>query len=229
MHWNDDHDLFALMRRELFSAVLGDVLDTLGLTHQFLPPSIQPLRSDMVVVGRAMPVLEADYPIFNGEDGQTELSNKPFGLMMEALDDLKPHEIYVASGGSPQYALWGELMSVRAMHLGGAGAILNGYSRDTRGICKINFPTFSRGGFAQDQRVRGKVIDFRTPLLIEGTRVSPGDIVFGDLDGVVVVPRAAERETIMAALEKVRAENLVRTALEGGMPSAEAFATYGVL
>src|SRR3954469_17679875 len=114
MQWTDDHDMFAQMRRELSSAVLGDILDTLGFTHQFLPPTVRPLRTDMVVVGRAMPVLEADYPEHGDEDGQTALSGKPFGLMLEALDDLQPDEVYIASGGSPQYALWGELMSVRA-------------------------------------------------------------------------------------------------------------------
>jgi regulator of RNase E activity RraA len=86
--------------------------------------------------------------------------------MLEALDDLKPNEVYICTGGSPRYALWGELMSIRAMHCGAAGAVLDGYSRDTRGILKLGFPTFSHGSYAQDQNPRGKVVDYRVPIVI---------------------------------------------------------------
>ena len=86
---------------------------------------------------------------------------KPFGLMLEALDDLRPNEVYVATGGSFRYALWGELMSTRARYLGAAGAVLNGFVRDAAGIEALGFPTFCRGLYAQDQGPRGKVIDFR--------------------------------------------------------------------
>jgi 4-hydroxy-4-methyl-2-oxoglutarate aldolase len=95
--WQNDAELFSMMRRTLFTAVVGDVLDTLGFRHQFLPASIQPLSTDMVVVGRAMPVLEADFYAYRDEEGQSDLSREPFGLMFRALDDLKEHEVYVAS------------------------------------------------------------------------------------------------------------------------------------
>lgn len=229
MQWANETEMFAAMRRELFTAVLGDVLDALGLLHQFLPPNIQPLRADMVVLGRAMPVLEADFSAAGEEIGQTPLSQKPFGLLFEALDDLQPNEVYVAAGGSGQYALWGELMSTRAVQLGAAGAVVNGYSRDTHGILRLNFPTFSIGRYAVDQRPRGRVVDFRVPVEMDGLRIAPGDIVFGDIDGVLVVPRAVEAEAIQRAFEKVRQENLVRTALEGGMSTVAAFAKYGVM
>lgn len=229
MTWKSDEELWDLMRRELFTAVIGDVLDALGLYHQFLPPSIRPLQDDMVVVGRAMPVLEADCFVVDAQEARRATPYKPFGLMFEALDDLKPHEVYVATGGSPRYALWGELMATRASRLGCGGAVLHGYSRDTRGLLRLGFPVFSHGRYAQDQGARGRVIDFRVPVEIEGVAVCPGDIVFGDVDGVVVVPRAVEEETIRLALEKVHKENLVKTAIEGGMSSAEAFRMYGVM
>jgi regulator of RNase E activity RraA len=226
--WQDDDQLFKLMRTELFTAVVGDILDTMGLLHQFLPPHIQPLRDDMVVIGRAMPVLDVDY--FGDHDSsQTDIGGQPFGLMLHALDDLKPHEVYVATGGSPNYALWGELMSTRAMHLKAAGAVCNGYSRDTRGILALGFPTFSMGRYAQDQGARGKVVDWRIGVEIGRVRVNPGDIVFGDIDGVLIIPRAAEEEAITRALDKARTENRVRTAIEGGMSTVEAFKTFGVM
>jgi regulator of RNase E activity RraA len=220
---------FERIRSELFTAVVGDVLDTLGYLHQFLPPQIAPLHEDMIVLGRAMPVLEADFFVDPGSSGSGPLSAQPFGLMFRALDDLRPNEVYVATGASQRYALWGELMSTRAMHLGAAGAVVDGYSRDTRGVRRLGFPTCSRGRYAQDQGVRGKVVDFRVAVEIGGVRVSPGDLVFGDIDGVVVIPQSVEDEVLRLALEKVYAENHVRRAIENGMSTVDAFERFGVM
>ncbi len=225
----DDAALFAAMRARLFTAVVGDILDTMGLLHQFLPPNIRALRDDMVVLGRAMPVLEADFFGVSDRSGNAEISAKPFGLMFHALDSLKPHEVYVASGASPRYALWGELMSTRALHLKAAGAVVDGYCRDSAGILALNFPTFSYGTYAQDQGPRGKVVDYGVPIEIGGVRIRPGDVIFGDRDGVLVIPREAEADAIARAFEKVATENKVRLAIEGGMSTVEAFERFGVM
>jgi len=226
---SSEEQLFQSARRELFSAVIGDVMDKMGLQHQFLPPAIVPLDRQMIVCGRAMTVLEADVFDEVVEGSHNPLSAKPFGLMMEALDSLQTNEVYLCTGSSPRYALWGELMSVRATKCGAAGAVVDGYSRDTRGVLALGFPTFSYGSYAQDQGPRGKVIDYRIPIQVGQVRVSPGDIVFGDLDGVCVVPRAAEEEVLNRAFEKARKEKVVRKALEEGMPAKDAFAKYGIL
>jgi regulator of RNase E activity RraA len=227
--WRTDDELFALARRELFTAVVGDIMDKLGFQKQFLPPEVKPLREDMVAIGRSMTVLEADVLENTNPGGQNKLLQRSFGLMLEALDDLKRNEVYICTGASPQYALWGELMSTRAMKLGAVGAVVNGYSRDTRGILSLNFPTFSWGRYAQDQAPRGKVIDFRVPLQIGETRVESGDIAFGDIDGVCIVPRCIEQEVFTRALEKARGEKLVKKALERGMSARTAFDKYGIL
>lgn len=227
--WNTDPELFDLAQRELFTAVVGDVMDGLGLLRQFLPPGIRPLSDEMVVIGRALPVLAADTFGEQGAAAGNPVMSQPFGLLLEALDDLKPREVYVCTGGSRRYALWGELMSVRALRLGAAGAVLDGYSRDTRGILELRFPTFSAGGYAQDQRPRGKVIDFRMPIEIEGVRIAPGDLVFGDRDGVCIIPTAAVEEVFSSALEKARGEKDVRRALEQGMSARQAFKKFGIL
>jgi len=218
-----NQDLAPLFQ-SLFTAVVGDVMDQMGYQDQFLPPSIKPLRDDMIVVGRAMPVLEADRA-----DVPAELLDKPFGVMLEALDDLKKGEVYICSGCSPDFALWGELMSTRAQHLGAAGAVLDGYSRDTTGILELNFPTFSYGNYAQDQAPRGSVVDFRTTITIGRVVIQPGDIIFGDLDGVCVIPQKVEREVIERATQKATTEDQVRIAIEAGMPAVEAFRKYGVM
>ena len=224
-----DHEIFQSARRELFSAVIGDVMDKMGLLRQFLPPTIVPLERSMVVCGRAMTVLEADVFDESVADSHNPLSALPFGLMMDALDDLKTDEVYICTGASPRYALWGELMSVRARQCGAAGAIVDGYSRDTRGVLALGFPTFSHGSYAQDQGPRGKVIDFRIPIQIGQARIAPGDILFGDLDDVCVVPRAAGQEVLDRAFEKARKEKTVRKALEEGMTSKAAFKKFGIL
>jgi 4-hydroxy-4-methyl-2-oxoglutarate aldolase len=227
--WNNDDELFALMRARLFPAVVGDILDTMGLLKQFLSPGIRPLRSDMVIAGRAMPVLETNCFSASEPEGQLPISRQPFGLLFQALDDLKAHEVYVATGCAPQFALWGGLMTTRAMHLQAAGAVLDGYSRDTPEVLASGLPVFSYGGYAQDQGPRGKVVDYRVPVEINGVRIAPGDIVFGDLDGVLVIPRHAEEEAIRKALEKASTENRVRDAIQNGMSTVQAFKTFGVM
>ncbi|NTY41078.1 RraA family protein [Burkholderia diffusa] len=226
VHWENDRELFGLMRTKLFSAVIGDVLDKLGYQHQFLPQAIKPIDDSMVIAGRAMPVLEADY---FADAGHNALSRKTFGMLFEAIDDLREDEIYVATGSSLRYALWGGLTSTRATKLLAAGAILDGFHRDTTEILGRGFPTFSRGSYAQDQAPRGKVVDWRVPVEIGGVRICPGDIMFGDRDGVLLVPRSVERQTIELALEKVAAESTVRLAIEAGMSTVEAYERYGVM
>jgi regulator of RNase E activity RraA len=225
-YWEDNNELFELMRTELYTAVVGDVMDKMGYFNQFLPPQIQPLHDDMVVAGRPMTVLEADTiaELKTGEEAKN-----PFGLMLEALDDLKANEVYICSGSSPTYALWGELMSTRAHILGAAGAVVNGYSRDTKGILERNFPTFSYGRYAQDQAPRGKVIDYRCPLDINGVKVNDGDLVFGDLDGVCIIPREIEKKVITAALDKARGEKTVAEAIKGGMSAKDSWDKYGIM
>jgi 4-hydroxy-4-methyl-2-oxoglutarate aldolase len=218
--------VFSNLRDKLFTAVVGDVLDTMGWRCQFLPQAIGPLKPDMKFVGRAMPVLEAD--IFD-DGARSSGGSKPFGLMLEALDDLRPNEVYVATGGSFRYALWGELMSTRARYLRAAGAVLNGFVRDAAGIEALGFPTFCRGLYAQDQGPRGKVIDFRVSIEIEGVRIASGDLIFGDREGVLVIPSEVAAEAIEAALAKASTENRVATAIRHGMGAREAFETYGVM
>jgi regulator of RNase E activity RraA len=227
--WKTDEDLFSTIRRELFTCVVGDVMDKMGLQHQFLPPQIRALRPDMVVVGRAMPVLSVDVFEQKVTGAHNELMEKPFGLMLEALDDLKASEVYVNTGSSPRNALWGELMSIRARKLGAAGAVLNGYVRDTKAVLKLDFPAFCWGSYAQDSAPRYKVVDFRIAIEIGCVRLRPGDFVLGDVDGVCVVPVDSATEVFTKALEKARGEKLVRKALEQGSSAVAAFEKHGIM
>jgi len=218
--WKSDTQLFELIKTQLYTPVVGDILDQYGCFHQFLPPAVRPLRNDMKIAGRAMPVLQMD--VFGPQKNM-------FGLMTQALDDLKPGEVYIATGGTMQSANWGEIMTAAARTRGAVGAVVNGYHRDTPRVLEQNWPVFSRGHWAQDSAPRMKVVDFRCRIEIEGTVVEPGDLVFGDIDGVVIVPARLEHEVMTKALEKARAEKTVRKEIEGGMSSTAAFKKHGVL
>jgi len=227
--WKNDKELYKIAKSELFVALVGDVLDKLGYQHQFLPPNIKPLQNDFVVIGRAMPVLEADVFEEASESTNNPIMKKPFGIMFEALDNLQEDEVYICSGSSPRYALWGGLMSTRAIKLKAAGAVLHGWSRDTNEILNLGFPTFSFGGYAQDQGPRGKVINYSVPIEIEGVRIHPGDIIYGDRDGVLVVPKKTVNQAFRGAIEKARGEQQVKKALENGMSTVDAFNKFGIM
>ena len=218
--WANDEQMFALIKNELYTPVVGDILDDIGYAHQFLPQPIQPMRESMKLAGRAMPVLMID--VFGKQ-------KQPFGKLTEALDQLKPGEIYLASGGEMRCAYWGEILTATAKKRGAVGAAINGFHRDTPKVLEQDWPVFSRGRFAQDSGVRTQVVDYRCPIEVGGVKVEPGDLVVGDLDGVVIVPAEVEKEVIRRALEKARGEKLVRKEIEAGMSSTDAFRKYGIL
>ncbi|GHV35194.1 demethylmenaquinone methyltransferase [Synergistales bacterium] len=215
-----DGALFEKMKEKLYTPVVGDILDSLGYYHQFLPQRIRPMKDSMKLAGRAMTVLMID--VYGPQE-------KPFGLLTEALDQLEEDEIYLAAGGVGRCAYWGELLTAASRARGAVGAVLDGWHRDTPQVLSQNWPVFSWGCYAQDSSVRTKVADYRCSLEVGEVRIKPGDILFGDIDGVLAIPREVEEEAIERALEKAAAEKVVRTAIEGGMSSTEAFRRYGVL
>lgn len=231
--WKNDDALFSLIREKLYTPVVGDILDQMGYTHQFLPMSIRPLTALVPpalvapmepdnrnkLVGWACTVLEND--VFSAP-------KKPFGYLTEALDQLKPNEIYVATGAHNS-ALWGELLTATSRVKGAVGAVIDGPTRDTPQVLEQNFPVFCSGCWAQDSSLRTYVCDFRCPIEIGQVTIHDGDLMFGDVDGVLVVPRAIVEEVITKALEKAAGEKLVRKAIENGMSATEAFAHFGIL
>lgn len=220
MKWSSDRELFALMKEKLYTPVVGDILDSMGYYHQFLPQAIRPLRDDMKLAGRAMTVLMID--VFG-------VQKKPFGLLTEALDQLEEGEVYLASGGGRRCAYWGELLTAASRTRGAVGAVVDGWHRDTPQVLEQNWPVFSMGCYAQDSSVRTQVADYRCRLEVGNVTVLPGDIVFGDVDGVLVIPSKVADEAVEKALEKAAGEKTVRKAIEAGMSTTKAFETYGIL
>ncbi len=208
------------LRSRLNTSVVGDVLDALGHYHQFLPAPIRAINGQSVLAGRAMTVLMID--VYGPQA-------KPFGLLTEALDQLAPGEIYLATGGLHRCAYWGEILTQTAQVRGATGAVIDGYHRDTRGVLAQGWPVFSRGSFGQDSSVRTQVADYRCRVEIEGVVILAGDIVFGDIDGVVVIPQHLEDEVIDRALVKADGERTVLHEIAHGLSSTEALAKHGIL
>ena len=217
---NNEKEMFDLMKKKLYTPVVGDILDGMGYTHQFLPPYIRPMRDDMKIAGKAMTVLMID--VFGPQ-------KVPFGRLCECLDQIRENEIYVCTGGTKRCAYWGELLTATAKSRGGAGAVIDGYHRDTPQVLEQNWPVFSEGGYAQDSSVRTKVADYRCRIEIGQVTIDDGDYIFGDVDGVLVIPKDVARTVIAEALDKADKEKSLRKAVEGGMPVTEAFKIFGVL
>lgn len=210
-----------IMRQSFYSAVVCDVLDAEGLTHQSPRVPIRPLTTNGVLVGRAKTTLWAD---------MAHVDPKPYELELAAVDSCKPDDVLIAaSGGSPRSGIWGELLTTAARNQGCVGAIIDGMVRDVAKIRAMNFPLFARGTCIYDSKDRQRVIDIDVHVEIDGVRIRPGDLLFADEDGVVVVPRAVEETIVRKAWEKIHAENKVRDAIAGGMKATEAFRVFGVL
>jgi len=211
----------SLVQEKLYSAVIADVLDGLGLRNQALNHNLRPLDPSFKLAGRAYTILATH---------TVEIPAAPYIRELEAVDGLTDGGVAVATtGGSTTAALWGELLSTAATSKGARGAVIDGFTRDSSGIIEMGFPVFTRGYSPLDSKGRIEVIAHGVPIRCGGVVVSPGDIVFGDRDGVVIIPENAASEVLLKATDKVEGESNMRRALQQGMGIVEAYKEYGIL
>jgi regulator of RNase E activity RraA len=205
----------------LTSALLADVLDALGHRHSCLPPAIRPLKPEWKLYGRAATL--SAVPVASDPA-------RPYAVELECVDRLKPGEVLVATtNGDRGSALWGELLSTAARAHGALGVVVDGLTRDAARILRMDFPVFAAGFSPLDSRGRLDGISHGLPIRIGECVVRPGDWVFGDIDGVVVVPSEMAEEALARALEKAKGENRVREELARGRSAREVFEEYGIL
>lgn len=210
-----------MMRRELYCAVVADALDGLGFRHQSPRVPLPPVTTESLLVGRCKTTLWAD---------MYHADSQPYELELRAVDECGVDDVLIAAAdGSMRSGIWGELLSTAAGNSGCVGAIVDGAVRDVRQMRAMGFAVFARGTCIYDSQDRQRVIDIDVPVEIDGVSFRNGDLVFADVDGVVVVPQEVEREAIRAAWEKVHAENVTRDAIRGGMKATDAYRKYGVL
>jgi 4-hydroxy-4-methyl-2-oxoglutarate aldolase len=211
------------IREKLFCALLSDVLDALGCMDQALPARIRPLDDASVMVGRARTAIFAD--IY-----EVTPNVNPYELEIAMIDSLNPDEIPVfACGATGRIAPWGELLSTASKARGAAGALMDGMVRDIKAIRTMGFPVFHGGIGPLDSKGRGKIVVLDVPIECAGVKVAPGDLIFGDADGVVVVPKALESQALAAAFEKLKGERNTLAELRAGAKLGDVYAKYGVL
>jgi 4-hydroxy-4-methyl-2-oxoglutarate aldolase len=216
----DDNELFQIMTDKLYTAVVADSLDEYGFRNQAMNENIRPLADDKIV-GRAKTVLAADVYY---------IQDNPYEREIAAIDSIKPGEVVVAgTNRSVRNGFWGELLSTASKMRGARGAVIDGLIRDTDKIIELGFPVFCTGFKPVDSKGRGLVIDYDCPIEAGGVIVHPGDVVFSDHDGVVVIPKDAVDEIIAKALKKVEMENHTRRELMEGKLLSDVYAKYGVL
>jgi 4-hydroxy-4-methyl-2-oxoglutarate aldolase len=216
-----DAELFELLRTKLYTSVVSDVLDRQGFLDQAMAARIRPIAPSMRLVGRAHTVLSADV---------YQRPETPYVKEIAAVDALKPGDVMVAvTNGSERTCLWGELLSTAARARGATGCLIDGHTRDVQRILEMDFPVFCTGYRPVDSSSRSIVIDYGCPVRCGDVLVHPGDIIFADIDGVVVIPQDHLESSVRLALEKVEGENASREMLEQGALLREVYDRYGVL
>jgi len=211
------------IRTKLFASVLSDCLDQAGLMDQALPSRIRPLDDASVMVGRARTA--AFMEVYHVPEGVN-----PYELEIALIDSLKKDEIPVFACSNPvRVAPWGELLSTASKYRGAAGALMDGCVRDIKPIRKMDFPVFHGGIAPLDSKGRGKIMAIDVPIECAGVKVETGDLIFGDADGVVVIPKAHEKRVLDLAFEKISGERNTLADLQRGDKLADVFARYGIL
>jgi len=206
---------------KLYAAVLADVMDHMGIWDHTMRYDIRPLEAKMRVFGPARTVLAVEV---------YKVPEEPYKLEIQAVDSLKPGDVMVVTqNGATCCSFWGELLSNAAVGRGANGIVIDGFTRDVQGILESGFPVFCRGTSPADSRGRLDVIDVDVPIKCGDVMVNPGDYIFGDADGVVVIPKDALEEVLRKAIEKVEQESTMREELRSGMSVAEAFHKHGIL
>ena len=218
------HSLDPTQLRSLSAAILSDVMDSLGLRDQAMKPFMRPLDDANLLVGRARTGLYM--PTYTLREGEN-----PYEVEIALVDDLQPGEVVVlaCNGPSERIAPWGELLSTASVARKAAGCVTDGLVRDVRQIRAMGFAVFTGGIGPLDTKGRARMVDRDVRVECAGVQIDSGDIVFGDVDGVVVIPQAQERQVLSKALEKVTGENHTRDALRTGEPLASVFKRFGIL
>ena len=216
-----DLSLCEFAETNLYTAVVSDSMDQLGVRNQAMREHLRPLYAGCKVAGWARTIACSDV---------YHIPEDPYGIEIEAVDSLLPGEVaVVGTQSSVRNAPWGELLSTAARARGARGAIVDGLVRDVRKIEELGFPVFAAGIKPVDSMGRGMVTAYNVPVECGEVLVHPGDFVFADFDGVVVVPQAIVKEVLALAADKVRRENSSRAELMQGAYLRDVFAKYGVL
>lgn len=203
--------------RCLYVPAIADVLDDMGLWHQCMDNEIKGLALPMKIAGVAFTAI-----------GRPERSrDKTLRLGAAMIDRMSPHEVAVMScAGDRTVGHWGELLTNGALARGAIGAVIDGGVRDTDAILELGFPVFCRYRSPRDAQGRWNVVDMQQPTIVGGVPVAPGDVIVGDADGVVVVPRELREEVLVQAEDVAHTEGEIRQRVRAGERVGELYQAY---
>ncbi len=205
----------------LYSAVVADVLDSMGHRNQILGPDIRALTPADKVCGRvftAKAVAVDEYPA------------EPYKLELQAIDCMQSGDVLVVDAQHDKHsALWGELLSTACIAKGVRGIVMSACCRDMWALRQMVFPVFGIGCTPADSAGRLDVVSIGQPIQIDDVAAKNGDYILGDVDGVVIIPQELAEQAIRLAAKKVSGENTVREELRAGVPAAKVFKKYGIL
>jgi regulator of RNase E activity RraA len=203
-----EREIFDTLRNRLETTLVSDIFDLLGIHGQAMRAEVRPVFPGASVVGRAYPVRALD---------SDETGDNPFLNILDVVSSLKPDDVLViGSSGSLRTALFGDLLAGAAQVRGAAGLVTDGALRDIKQLAELNFPGFAAGITMVDPTGKAGIVEPGRPVPCGGVTVNPGDIVFGDINGVVVIPRERAAETVEKALELAAEEALLRDRLSAG-------------
>ncbi|MEN6625555.1 MAG: RraA family protein [Candidatus Sumerlaeia bacterium] len=217
----DELEAFKKISATLYAGAISDIMDEMGFRHQAIDPTlgIRALHPSMVAIGRALTF----------QNGLSTRMDEPYEKAIEGLDSMQPGQLTIAGGYAPVEGIMGELSATAIRKRGGVGAVVNGFTRDGRKLLDMKFPVFAKGISPIDTTGRIRVVDYNVPLQFGHIAIKPGQIVFADYDGILVIPTEAEDEIIAKALERAEVETKVREALAAGESMDTVWKRYHVL
>ena len=222
MEFKSESELFSYLEKNAYAAVFSDILDEMGYEFCVISPNsrIHPLKDNFVLMGRAMTLL-------NERDNNEK---EPYDTVIKCIDSLTPDSVIITTGtDSFTSGIMGELTATALRAKKGRGAIVNGYTRDARKLINMEFPTFAWGASPIDTTGRLRVVNYNIPIIIGGVTIFPGDLIFADLDGIVVIPKDSEEKVIEEVIKRISTENVVRKELAEGKTMSEVWKKYHVL
>lgn len=209
------------VKERLYSGVISDVLDGLGYRDQTIPNDIVPLTDDTVIYG----------PAFTSIGTQVySMPENPLIAQCKVVDQLKEGEIYVlVTRGEYCCAVFGELFATAVAQRGGAGVLLDAYARDLKVLKKMNFPLFYKGRDPRTSKGRCEINECQIPVKMGNVTIHPGDYIFGDIDGTVIIPKDLVDEVLERAFETARKEDTVRDGLQNGATLEKVYTEVGAI
>lgn len=222
MNFEKENDLFKYLEEHSYAAAFSDIMDEMGFRKQVVSPDagIKPLKHHYVAMGRAVTLL-------NSPDKN---ENDPYDLVIRCIDAMSSGTILVTTGTEHlETGIMGELTATALRVNGCRGAVVHGYTRDARKLIEMDYPTFAWGSSPIDTTGRARVVETNIPITIGGVTVAPGEMVYADMDGIVAIPEAIEKEVVKRVLERIGTENTVRKELAQGKKMAEVWSKYKVL